>query len=87
MAGEQWAEAAAAEPAAGVTAAAAQPASQQPAAAQPAAAAAQPPQPPAAADSDQLSEQLESAYVHQVYDAIAPHFSATRFAIWPKVRV
>jgi hypothetical protein len=23
--------------------------------------------------------------VHRVYDAIAPHFSATRFAIWPKV--
>ncbi|GLC44949.1 hypothetical protein PLESTM_001668100 [Pleodorina starrii] len=29
---------------------------------------------------------LEAEYVHKVYDAIAPHFSATRFAIWPKVR-
>ncbi|KAK9805819.1 hypothetical protein WJX73_003535 [Symbiochloris irregularis] len=29
---------------------------------------------------------LEVAYVHQVYDAIAPHFSSTRFAVWPKVR-
>ena len=27
---------------------------------------------------------LEDAHVHQVYDAIAPHFSSTRFAIWPK---
>lgn len=29
--------------------------------------------------------QLEEHYVHNVYDAIAPHFHATRFAIWPKV--
>eukprot|EP00201_Polytomella_parva_P014001 CAMPEP_0175054522 /NCGR_PEP_ID=MMETSP0052_2-20121109/9552_1 /TAXON_ID=51329 ORGANISM="Polytomella parva, Strain SAG 63-3" /NCGR_SAMPLE_ID=MMETSP0052_2 /ASSEMBLY_ACC=CAM_ASM_000194 /LENGTH=460 /DNA_ID=CAMNT_0016319227 /DNA_START=358 /DNA_END=1740 /DNA_ORIENTATION=+ len=29
---------------------------------------------------------LERHYVHDVYNAIAPHFSATRFAIWPKVR-
>ncbi|GIL80789.1 hypothetical protein Vretifemale_9845, partial [Volvox reticuliferus] len=29
---------------------------------------------------------LEAEHVHKVYDAIAPHFSATRFAIWPKVR-
>jgi hypothetical protein len=30
--------------------------------------------------------QLEQTHVHEVYDVIAPHFSATRFAIWPKVR-
>ncbi|KAG2425074.1 hypothetical protein HXX76_013983 [Chlamydomonas incerta] len=29
---------------------------------------------------------LEAEYVHKVYDAIAPHFSSTRFAIWPRVR-
>lgn len=28
---------------------------------------------------------IEKKYVHHVYDAIAPHFSATRFAKWPKV--
>lgn len=28
---------------------------------------------------------IEKRYVHQVYDAIAPHFSDTRFAKWPKV--
>jgi hypothetical protein len=44
--------------------------------------AAHPPPPEAA---EQLAERLESTYVHSVYDAIAPHFSATRFAIWPKV--
>ena len=31
------------------------------------------------------AEQMESRYVHGVYDIIAGHFSATRFAIWPKV--
>ena len=36
-------------------------------------------------ESEAAAEQMESTYVHQVYDAIAPHFSATRFAIWPKV--
>jgi hypothetical protein len=30
--------------------------------------------------------QLEQTHVHEVYDVIAPHFSATRFAVWPKVR-
>lgn len=30
-------------------------------------------------------QRLEQEFVHNVYDAIAPHFSATRFAIWPKV--
>lgn len=29
--------------------------------------------------------EIEKKYVHKVYDAIAPHFSATRFAKWPKV--
>ncbi|XP_022768282.1 alkylated DNA repair protein alkB homolog 8-like [Durio zibethinus] len=29
--------------------------------------------------------ELEKKYVHCVYDAIAPHFSSTRFAKWPKV--
>lgn len=28
---------------------------------------------------------IEKQYVHKVYDAIAPHFSSTRFAKWPKV--
>lgn len=30
-------------------------------------------------------ERMEARYVHSVYDIIATHFSATRFAIWPKV--
>ncbi|GAQ85696.1 hypothetical protein KFL_002490140 [Klebsormidium nitens] len=29
--------------------------------------------------------EIEKRHVHQVYDAIAMHFSATRFAKWPKV--
>ncbi|CAH8303701.1 unnamed protein product [Eruca vesicaria subsp. sativa] len=29
--------------------------------------------------------EIEKKYVHKVYDAIAPHFSSTRFAKWPKV--
>ncbi|KAL1223723.1 tRNA (carboxymethyluridine(34)-5-O)-methyltransferase [Cardamine amara subsp. amara] len=29
--------------------------------------------------------EIEKKYVHRVYDAIAPHFSSTRFAKWPKV--
>jgi hypothetical protein len=29
---------------------------------------------------------LESQFVHSIYNAIAPHFAATRFAVWPKVR-
>eukprot|EP00892_Ulva_mutabilis_P010783 jgi/Ulvmu1/8077/UM004_0314.1 len=35
---------------------------------------------------DAQLRQLEAEHVHRVYDAIAPHFSATRFAIWPAVR-
>ncbi|XP_074280363.1 tRNA (carboxymethyluridine(34)-5-O)-methyltransferase [Silene latifolia] len=33
----------------------------------------------------QFTPEIEKTYVHRVYDAIAPHFSATRFAKWPKV--
>ncbi|KAL2630227.1 hypothetical protein R1flu_014913 [Riccia fluitans] len=29
--------------------------------------------------------EIEKQYVHKVYDAIAPHFSSTRFAKWPRV--
>ncbi|KAL5992265.1 tRNA methyltransferase, has a role in tRNA modification [Asimina triloba] len=32
-----------------------------------------------------LTPEIERKYVHCVYDAIAPHFSSTRFAKWPKV--
>ena len=35
--------------------------------------------------SVQCTPEIEKKYVHHVYDAIAPHFSATRFAKWPKV--
>lgn len=35
--------------------------------------------------SVQATPEIEKKYVHRVYDAIAPHFSATRFAKWPKV--
>jgi alkylated DNA repair protein alkB family protein 8 len=31
-------------------------------------------------------QHLEDLHVNAVYNAIAPHFSATRFAVWPKVR-
>ncbi|KAF7139479.1 hypothetical protein RHSIM_Rhsim07G0199400 [Rhododendron simsii] len=33
----------------------------------------------------QTTPEIEKKYVHRVYDAIAPHFSSTRFAKWPKV--
>lgn len=33
----------------------------------------------------QATPEIEKKYVHCVYDAIAPHFSSTRFAKWPKV--
>ncbi|KAK9676261.1 hypothetical protein RND81_11G065000 [Saponaria officinalis] len=36
-------------------------------------------------DHVQFTPEIEKTYVHRVYDAIAPHFSATRFAKWPKV--
>uniref|UniRef100_A0A5B7AR48 Methyltransferase type 11 domain-containing protein n=1 Tax=Davidia involucrata TaxID=16924 RepID=A0A5B7AR48_DAVIN len=35
--------------------------------------------------SVQSTPEIEKKYVHSVYDAIAPHFSSTRFAKWPKV--
>ncbi|BAF10046.1 tRNA (carboxymethyluridine(34)-5-O)-methyltransferase [Oryza sativa Japonica Group] len=35
--------------------------------------------------SVQSTPDIEKKYVHRVYDAIAPHFSSTRFAKWPKV--
>ena len=50
----------------------------------PAASAASQQGPEAQGRAGQGCEQLEAQYVHQVYDAISPHFSATRFAIWPK---
>ncbi|XP_051134585.1 tRNA (carboxymethyluridine(34)-5-O)-methyltransferase isoform X2 [Andrographis paniculata] len=34
----------------------------------------------------QATPEIEKKYVHHVYDAIAPHFSSTRFAKWPKVQ-
>ncbi|EPS60212.1 hypothetical protein M569_14591 [Genlisea aurea] len=34
----------------------------------------------------QPTPDIEKKYVHRVYDAIAPHFSSTRFAKWPKVQ-
>ncbi|GAB2291208.1 hypothetical protein Dimus_025467 [Dionaea muscipula] len=33
----------------------------------------------------QWTPEIEKTYVHRVYNAIAPHFSSTRFAKWPKV--
>ena len=36
--------------------------------------------------SSAAGQQMESRYVHGVYDVIAGHFSATRYAIWPKVQ-
>lgn len=35
----------------------------------------------------QATPDIEKNYVHRVYDAIAPHFSSTRFAKWPKVQL
>ncbi|KAF2296931.1 hypothetical protein GH714_013075 [Hevea brasiliensis] len=35
--------------------------------------------------SVQYTPEIEKKYVHRVYDAIAPHFSSTRFSKWPKV--
>ncbi|KAG8377911.1 hypothetical protein BUALT_Bualt08G0082800 [Buddleja alternifolia] len=34
----------------------------------------------------QATPEIEKKFVHSVYDAIAPHFSSTRFAKWPKVQ-
>lgn len=46
---------------------------------------AQPGEPQQPVAESQLAA-LEARYVHAVYDAIAPHFAATRFAVWPRVR-
>ncbi|XP_078150275.1 tRNA (carboxymethyluridine(34)-5-O)-methyltransferase-like isoform X2 [Carex rostrata] len=35
--------------------------------------------------SIKATPEIEKNFVHRVYDAIAPHFSSTRFAKWPKV--
>jgi alkylated DNA repair protein alkB family protein 8 len=45
-----------------------------------------PPPPPAAADDGRAVPALEVAHVRELYERIAPHFSATRFSIWPAVR-
>lgn len=37
------------------------------------------------ASNVQCTPEIEKKYVHRVYDAIAPHFSSTRYAKWPKV--
>jgi alkylated DNA repair protein alkB family protein 8 len=53
----------------------------------------QPPQPPAPQpspptehDDGRAVPALEVAHVRELYERIAPHFSATRFSIWPAVR-
>ncbi|KAK3304544.1 S-adenosyl-L-methionine-dependent methyltransferase [Chaetomium strumarium] len=40
---------------------------------------------PAAAAAEAEAEAYERTHVHGVYDAIAPHFSATRYKPWPAV--
>lgn len=37
--------------------------------------------------SNEAAAAMEGRHVHAVYDVIASHFSATRFAVWPKVGV
>ncbi|GFQ02807.1 alkylated DNA repair protein alkb homolog 8 [Phtheirospermum japonicum] len=37
-------------------------------------------------NTPKTTPEIEKKYVHCVYDAIAPHFSSTRFAKWPKVQ-
>lgn len=32
-----------------------------------------------------MPSDVEKKYVYEVYDKIAPHFSATRYKPWPKV--
>lgn len=41
----------------------------------------------ASSSNVQSTPEIEKKYVHRVYDAIAPHFSSTRFAKWPKVQL
>ena len=33
-----------------------------------------------------LPTSIETKYVYETYDAIAPHFSHTRYKPWPKVK-
>ncbi|GKT57367.1 hypothetical protein ColTof3_04706 [Colletotrichum tofieldiae] len=60
------------------------PSGPQPGAGQPAAPAADPrsPEPPSALGD---ADAYESRHVHTVYEAIAPHFSSTRYKPWPLV--
>ncbi|XP_061537513.1 alkylated DNA repair protein alkB homolog 8 isoform X2 [Phycodurus eques] len=44
-----------------------------------------PPSPPSLPQGHCDAARLEEEYVHQVYDAIAPHFSSTRHSPWPRV--
>ncbi len=41
---------------------------------------------PSVPDISTTAAALEAAHVHTVYDAIAGHFSATRFAVWHNVK-
>ena len=43
------------------------------------------PPPPHECAEGQESPEIERTHVHQVYDAIALHFSATRYKPWPRV--
>jgi alkylated DNA repair protein alkB homolog 8 len=43
------------------------------------------PQESICSSSVKSTPEIEKNFVHRVYDAIAPHFSSTRFAKWPKV--
>lgn len=40
---------------------------------------------PPAAVREMSAEELERTHVHEVYEAIAPHFSHTRYGMWPRV--
>ncbi|KAK9867667.1 hypothetical protein WJX84_002914 [Apatococcus fuscideae] len=42
--------------------------------------------PAGAGCSHRSHQELEGTFVTSMYDAIAPHFSATRFAVWPRVK-
>ncbi|XP_061684308.1 alkylated DNA repair protein alkB homolog 8 [Syngnathoides biaculeatus] len=44
-----------------------------------------PPRPPSLPQGRRDAARLEEEFVHQVYDAIAPHFSSTRHSPWPRV--
>lgn len=53
---------------------------------QPAVTREQQPLPHGEEEQDRQLAALESQFVHSIYNAIAPHFAATRFAVWPRVR-